>query len=235
MWLGREGAKRLVERKWHGGSRGDGADVFVKDRCASVWILSVFVRENSDLSRRVTIATCRLAGCHAGVATLLWGRGNVVTGAWQRCYGGVATLLWGRGNVITGPWQRCYGAVATDELPCRNAHVPCENGFVPVGDGRKGLGLSGIGYFLRRALMLSVFFASHMRTEARWVAEKRCKGSVHEGVVGVGIARSADGGPHAAAAAMRCDMAAAVKRSGRCGGCAPEGVQLSAGCVRPDG
>ena len=213
MWLGREGAKRLVERKWHGGSRGDGADVLVKDRAASAWILSVSVRENSDLSRRVTIATCRLAGCHAGVAT----------------------LLRGRGNVVMGPWQRCYGAVATDELPCRHANVPCENGFVPVGDGRKGLGLSGIGYFLRRALMLSVFFASHMRTEARWVAEKRCKGSVHEGGVGVGMARSAGGGPHAAAAAMRCDMAAAVKRSGRCGGCAPEGVQLSAGCVRPDG
>ena len=158
MWLGREGAKRLVERKWHGGSRGDGADVFVKDRSASAWILSVSVRENSDLSRRVTIATCRLAGCHAGVATLLWGRGNVVTGAWQRCYGGVATLLWGRGNVVMGPWQRCYGAVATDELPCRHANVPCENGFVPVEDGRKGLGLSGIGCFLGRAMMLSVFF-----------------------------------------------------------------------------
>ena len=83
MWLGREGAKRLVERKWHGGSRSDGADVFVKDRSASSWILSVSVRENSDLSRRVTIATCRLAGCHAGVATLLRGRGNVVMGAWQ--------------------------------------------------------------------------------------------------------------------------------------------------------
>ena len=180
MWLGREGARRLVERKWHGGSGGDGADVFVKDRAASAWILSVSVRENSDLSRRVTIATCRLAGCHAGVATLLRGRGNVVMGAWQRCYGGVATLLWGRSNVVMGPWQRCYGAVATDELPCRNANVPCENGFVPVGDGRKGLGLSGIGCFLGRALMQSVFFASHMRTEARWVAEKRCKGSVHE-------------------------------------------------------
>ena len=213
MWLGREGAKRLAVRKWRGGSRGDGADFFVKDRAASAWILSVSVRENSDLSRRVTIATCRLAGCHAGVATLLRGRGNVVMGA----------------------WQRCYGAVATDELPCRNANVPCKNGFVPVGDGRKGLGLSGIGCFLGRALMLSVFFASHKRTEARWVAEKRCKGSVHEGGVGVGIARSAGGGPHAAAAAMRCDMAAAVQRSGRCGGCAPEGVQLSAGCVRPDG
>ena len=159
MWLGREGAKRLVERKWHGGSRGDGADVFVKDRSASAWILSVSVRENSDLSRRVTIATCRLAGCHAGVAT----------------------LLWGRGNVITGPWQRCYGAVATDELPCRNANVPCENEFVPDGDECKGLGLSGIGCFLGRALMLSVFFASNMWAEARWVAEKRCKGSVHEG------------------------------------------------------
>ena len=97
-WQGREGAKRLVERKWHGGSRGDGADVLVKDRSASSWILSVSVRENSDLSRRVTIAICRLAGCHAGVATLLRGRGNVVTGAWQRCYGAVATLLWGRGN-----------------------------------------------------------------------------------------------------------------------------------------
>ena len=91
MWLGREGAKRLVERKWHGESRGDGADVLVKDRAASAWILSVSVREYSDLSRRVTIATCRLAGCHAGVATLLWGRGNVVMEAWQRCYGGVAT------------------------------------------------------------------------------------------------------------------------------------------------
>ena len=105
MWLGREGARRLVERKWHGGSRGDGAYVFVKDRAASAWILSVSVRENSDLSRRVTIATCRLAGCHAGVSTLLRGRGNVVLGAWQRCYGAVATLLRGRGNVITGPWQ----------------------------------------------------------------------------------------------------------------------------------
>ena len=83
MWLGREGARRLVEWKWHGGSRGDGADVLVKDRAASAWILSVSVRENSALSRRVTIATCRLAGCHAGVATLLRGRGNVVTGAWQ--------------------------------------------------------------------------------------------------------------------------------------------------------
>ena len=83
MWLGREGAKRLVERKWHGESRGDGADVLVKDRAASAWILSVSVRENSDLSRRVTIATCRLAGCHAGVATLLRGRGNVVMGPWQ--------------------------------------------------------------------------------------------------------------------------------------------------------
>ena len=90
-------------------------------------------------------------------------------------------MLRGRGNVVMGPWQRCYGAVATEELPCRNAHVPCENGFVPVGDGRKGLGLSGIGCFLRRALMLSVFFASNMWAEARWVAEKRCKGSVHEG------------------------------------------------------
>ena len=171
MWLGREGAKRLVERKWHGGGRGDGADVLVKDRSASSWILSVSVRENSDLSRRVTIATCRLAGCHAAVSTLPRRRGNVVMGAWQRCYGGVATLLWGRGNVITGPWQRCYGAVATDELPCRNANVPCENEFVPDGDECKGLGLSGIGCFLGRALMLSVFFASHMRTEARWVAE----------------------------------------------------------------
>ena len=28
MWVVGEGAKRLVERKWHGGSRGDGADVF---------------------------------------------------------------------------------------------------------------------------------------------------------------------------------------------------------------
>ena len=98
MWLGREGARHLVERKWHGGSRGDGAYVFVKDRAASAWILSVYVRENADLSRRVTIATCRLAGCHAGVATLLRGRGNVVMGPWQRCYGAVATLLWGRGN-----------------------------------------------------------------------------------------------------------------------------------------
>ena len=159
MWLGREGARHLVERKWHGGSRGDGAYVFVKDRAASVWILSVSVRENSDLSRRVTIAICRLAGCHAGVAT----------------------LLRGRGNVVRGPWQRCYGAVATDELPCRNANVPCENGFVRVGDGRKELGLSGIGCFLGRTLMLSVCFASHMQTEPRWVAEKRCKGSVHEG------------------------------------------------------
>ena len=155
--------------------------------------------------------------------------------ACNHCYMPFGRLPRRRGNVVTGAWQRCYGAVATDELPCRNANVPCENGFVPVEDGRKGLGLSGIGYFLRRALMLSVFFASHMRTEARWVAEKRCNGSVHEGGVGVGIARSAGGGPHAAAAAMRCDMAAAVKRSGMCGGCAPEGVQLSAGCVRPDG
>ena len=105
MWQGREGAKRLVERKWHGGSRGDGADVLVKDRSAYAWILSVSVREYSDLSRRVTIATCRLAGCHAGVATLLRGRGNVVMGAWQRCYGGVATLLWRRGNVVMGAWQ----------------------------------------------------------------------------------------------------------------------------------
>ena len=114
--------------------------------------------------------------CYMPFGRLPRRRGNVVTGAWQRCYGGVATLLWGRGNVITGPWQRCYGAVATDELPCRNANVPCENGFVPVGDGRKGLGLSGKGCFLGRALMLSVFCAPHMRTEARWVAEKRCKG-----------------------------------------------------------
>ena len=173
--------------------------------------------------------------CYMPFSRLPRRRGNVVTAAWQRCYGGVATLLRGRGNVVMGPWQRYYGAVATDELPCRNANVPCKNGFVPVEDGRKGLGLSGIVCFLGRALMLSVFFASHMRTEARWVAEKRCKGSVHESGVGVGIARSAGGGPHAAAAAMRCDMAAAVKRSGRCGGCAPEGVQLSAGCVRPDG
>ena len=157
MWLGREGVRRMVERKWRGGSRGDGADVFVKDRAASAWILSVSVREYSDLSRRVTIATCRLAACHAAVATLLRGRGNVVTAAWQRCYGGVATLLRGRGNVVMGPWQRCYGAVATDELPYRNANVPRENGFVPVEDGRKGLGLSGIGCFLGRALMLSVF------------------------------------------------------------------------------
>ena len=36
---------------------------------------------------------------------LLRGRGNVVTGAWQRCYGGVATLLWRRGNVVMGAWQ----------------------------------------------------------------------------------------------------------------------------------
>ena len=135
MWLGREGVRRMVERKWRGGSRGDGADVFVKDRAASAWILSVSVREYSDLSRRVTIATCRLAACHAAVAT----------------------LLRGRGNVVMGPWQRCYGAVATDELPYRNANVPRENGFVPVEDGRKGLGLSGIGCFLGRALMLSVF------------------------------------------------------------------------------
>ena len=119
--------------------------------------------------------------CYMPFGRLPRRRGNVVTGAWQRCYGGVATLLRGRGNVVRGPWQRCYGAVATDELPCRNANVPCENGFVRVGDGRKELGLSGIGCFLGRALMLSVFFASHMRTEARWVAEKRCKGSVHEG------------------------------------------------------
>ena len=29
----------------------------------------------------------------------------VATAAWQRCYGGVATLLWRRGNVVTGAWQ----------------------------------------------------------------------------------------------------------------------------------
>ena len=48
------------------------------------------------------VPICRPARCHGGVATLLWGRGNVVTAAWQRCYGPVATLLWARGNARDG-------------------------------------------------------------------------------------------------------------------------------------
>ena len=55
MWLGREGARRLVERKWHGGSRGDGADVFVKDRAASSCILSVSVSKESRIPSPIQI------------------------------------------------------------------------------------------------------------------------------------------------------------------------------------
>ena len=77
--------------------------------------------------------------CHGGVATLLWGRGNVVMGAWQRCYGGVATLLRGRGNVVmeawqpvvTGAWQRCYGGVATRWPASRSGKTPCKHDKTP--------------------------------------------------------------------------------------------------------
>ena len=155
--------------------------------------------------------------------------------ACNHCYMPFSRLPRRRGNVVTGAWQRCYGAVATDELPCRNANVPSENGFVPVEDGCKGLGLSGIGCFLRRALMLSVFLLPTCGQRLVGWRKSGVKAACTRVGVGVGIARSADGGSHAEAAAMRCDMAAAVKRSGMCGGCAPEGVQLSAGCVRPDG
>ena len=51
--------------------------------------------------------------CHAGMATLLCRRGNVVTAAWQRCYGVVATLLRRRGNVVTVSWQRAKRYVDT--------------------------------------------------------------------------------------------------------------------------
>ena len=49
----------------------------------------------------------------------------------MRCHGGVATLLWGRGNVVTGAWQRCYGGVATRWPASRSGKTPCKHDKTP--------------------------------------------------------------------------------------------------------
>ena len=48
-----------------------------------------------------------------------------------RCHGGVATLLWGRGNVVMGAWQRCYGGVATRWPASRSGKTPCKHDKTP--------------------------------------------------------------------------------------------------------
>ena len=53
-----------------------------------------------------------------------------------RCHAGMATLLRRRGNVVTPAWQRCYAGVATDEARSRNGKAARHNGLLPCRHGR---------------------------------------------------------------------------------------------------
>ena len=49
----------------------------------------------------------------------------------MRCHAGVATLLRGRGNVVTEAWQRWYGGVATRWPASRSGKTPCKHDKTP--------------------------------------------------------------------------------------------------------
>ena len=67
-------------------------------------------------------------------------QGKTVTGTgYVRCHAGMATLLWARGNVVMGPWQRCYGPVATHEAASHNGNARVRNGFMPIRNGASDL------------------------------------------------------------------------------------------------